>query len=163
MLTVLQEQLGEAHGLAIAASETVDKVEARLLDAGLRRRLDELRLDAGEARARCLEAERRLGEETAAEILAHANTISEKAADLAGAWFKAGTGPLAAWSFLAMGEAAEVSAWSALCSLAARDGGGPLAELAEWGLGVQRRHLELALGGVPLLAERFEPDGPRWG
>ena len=58
MLTVLQEALAEAHGLAIAASATVDKVERRLLDSGPRRRLDELRLDAAEARARCLDAER---------------------------------------------------------------------------------------------------------
>ena len=163
MLTVLQEQLGDAHGLAMAAAETVDRVEARVADPQLRRRLDELRLDADETRARCLEAERRLGEELAAEVLARANTVAEKAADLAAAWFKAGTSPLEAWSFLAMGEAAEVAAWSALAELAERDGGGPLAELAEWGLQVQRKHLELALAGVPLLAEAFEPAAPRWG
>jgi hypothetical protein len=163
MLTVLQEQLGEAHGLAIAASETVDKVESRVLEPDLRRRLDELQLDASETRARCLETERVFGEETAAEILAHATTVSEKAADLAGSWFKAGTGPLAAWAFLAMGEAGEVVTWSALCSLAEREAGPRVAELAEWGLGVQRRHLEAALEGAALLARRFEPAAPRWG
>jgi hypothetical protein len=161
MLTVLQEALAEAHGLAIAASATVDKVERRLLDRGLRRRLDELRLDAAETRARCLDAERSLGDEPAAEALAHANTVSDRAADLAGAWFKAGTGPLTAWTFLSMGEAGEVAAWSALRLLAERDG--RLVELAEWGLEVQRRHLELALGGMELLAERLEPAAPRWG
>jgi hypothetical protein len=161
MLTVLQEALAEAHGLAIAASATVDKVERRLLDRGLRRRLDELRLAAAETRARCLDAERLFGDELAAEVLAHANTVSDRAADLAGAWFKAGTGPLTAWTFLAMGEAGEVAAWSALRLLAEREG--RLVELAEWGLEVQRRHLELALGGVELLAERLEPAAPRWG
>jgi len=161
MLTVLEEALAEAHGLAIAASATVDKVERRLLDRGLRRRLDELRLDAAETRARCLDAERSFGDELAAEVLAHANTVSDRAADLAGAWFKAGTGPLTAWTFLAMGEAGEVAAWSALRLLAEREG--QLVELAEWGLEVQRRHLELALGGMELLAERLEPAAPRWG
>jgi len=161
MLTVLQEALAEAHGLAIAASATVDKVERRLLDHGLRRRLDELRLDAAETRARCLDAERSFGDELAAEALAHANTVSDRAADLAGAWFKSGTGPLRAWTFLAMGEAGEVAAWSALRLLAERNG--RLVELAEWGLKVQRRHLELALGGMELLAERLEPAAPRWG
>jgi hypothetical protein len=156
-LTVLQQQLGEVHGLAMAAAETVDRVESRVLDGELRGRLDELRLDAAEIRARCLEAEGSHG----GEILAHANTTAEHAADLANAWFKAGTGPLAAWSFLAMGEAGELSSWSALCSLAERDG--DLRELAEWGVDVQRRHLELVLDAVPLLAAPFDPAAPRFG
>lgn len=160
MLTVLQQQLGEAHGLAIAAPETVDRVERRVPEA---RRLDELRLDADEIRARCLEAERRFGEQAADEILQHANAVAGKAADLAVAWFKAGTGPLEAWAFLAMGEAGEVAAWSALRVLAERLGDSPLAELAEWGTEVQRRHLELVLDGATLLAERLEPLAPRFG
>jgi len=161
MLTVLQESLGEAHGLAIAAAATVDGVEQRLSDRGLRRRLDGLRLDAAEARARCLDAERGFGDGPAAEILAHANTISDRAADLAGSWFKAGTGPLTAWTFLTMAEAGEVAAWGTLRLLAQRDG--RLVELAEWGLDVQRRHLELVLEGIEPLAARFEPGSPRWG
>jgi hypothetical protein len=161
MLTVLQEALAEAHGLAITASATVDRVEQRVLDHGLRRRLDRLRLDAAEVRARCLDAERSFGGELAAEVLARANTVSERAADLAGAWFKAGTGPLTAWTFLAMGEAGEVAAWSALRLLAEREG--RLVELAEWGLEVQQRHLQLALDGVELLAQELEPAAPRWG
>jgi hypothetical protein len=161
MLTVLQEGLAEAHGLAIAASAAVDRVEQRLLDRALRRRLDELRLDAAETRARCLDAERAFGEELAAEILAHANTVNDRAADLAGSWFKAGTGPLAAWTFLAMGEAGEVAAWSSVRLLAEREG--VLVDLAEWALDLQRRHLQFALEGVELLAERFEPSAPRWG
>jgi hypothetical protein len=161
MLTVLQEQLAEAHGLAMAAAETVERVDSRVTDPELRRRLDQLRLDASEARGRCLEAERSYGEELAAEMLAHANTVAERAADMAGVWFKAGTSPLAAWGFLAMGEAAEVSSWSALCSLAEREG--ELAELAAWGVEVQRRHLELVLDGTRLVAELFSPAAPRWG
>ena len=161
MLTVLQEQLAEAHGLAMAAAETVERVDSRVDDPELGRRLDELRLDAAEARGRCLEAERSYGEELATERLAHANTVAERAADIAGVWFKAGTSPLAAWSFLAMGEAGELSSWSALCSLAEREG--ELTELAEWGVEVQRRHLELVLGGTSLVAELFSPAAPRWG
>jgi len=161
MLTFLQETLAEAHGLAIAASETIERVDERVHDRGLSRRLDELRLDAREVRGRCLEAERSFGEEDAAELLAHANSVSQKGANLAAAWFKAGTGPLPAWGFLAMGEAGEVATWTALCSLAARDGS--LAELAEWGLETQRRHLELVLEGAGLLAETFQPAAPRWG
>ena len=161
MLTVLQQQLGEVHGLARGASETVDLVGSRLQDRELLRRLDALRLDASEIRGRCLEAERSYGQELAAEILAHANTVAEKAADLADAWFKAGTGPLAAWSFLAMGEAGELSSWTALRSLAGPEG--ELVELSAWGVDVQRRHLELVLDGAPLVAGLFEPAARRWG
>jgi hypothetical protein len=161
MLTVLQEQLAEAHGLAIAAAETVERVDSRVDDPELRRSLDVLRLDAAEARGRCLEAERSYGEELAVEMLAHANTVAERAADMAGVWFKAGTSPIAAWSFLAMGEAGELSSWSALCALAEHHG--ELAELAAWGVEVQQRHLELVLAGVAGLAGQFEPAAPRWG
>ena len=163
MLTVLQEKLAEGHGLAIAAAVTVDRVEARLAGHRLLRDLDTMRLDANTLRARCLEVERSFGDEAATEILAHANTISEKGADLAGAWFKAGTGPLAAWTFLAMGEAGEVAVWAALETLACDGVPGPVAALAGWALPVQRRHLQLALDGAVLLAQQLDPAGPRWG
>lgn len=163
MLTVLQEALGEAHGLAIAAAAALDRVEERVLDGRLRRDLDTMRLDANELRARCLEVERGLGEELAGEILARANTVAERGSDLALAWFRAGTGPLSAWIFLAMGEAAEVAAWAALEALAAREEDEPVAELAAWALPVQRRHLQLALDGAAPLAEALDPAAPRWG
>lgn len=158
MLTVLQEKLAEGHGLAIAAAVVVDKVEERTLDLELRRRLWTMQEEAAELRARCLAVEQRLGLED--ELLAHANTTREHAADLAAAWFKAGTSPLRAWAFLAMGEAGEVATWAAIEALAHVDG---IAELAAWALPLQRRHLELALDGAGQLARQADPDAPRWG
>jgi hypothetical protein len=158
MLTVLQEKLAEGHGLAIAAAVVVDKVEERTLDLELRRRLWAMQEDAAEVRARCLEIERALG--LADELLAHANVTRDHAADLAAAWFKAGTSPLRAWSFLAMGEAGEVATWAAVDAMADADG---VAELAAWALPLQRRHLELALDGAALLARQADPQSPRWG
>jgi hypothetical protein len=163
MLTVLQEKLAEAHGLAIAAAVVVDKVEERTLDLELRRRLWTMQEDAAEVRARCLAVEEELGRKLADELLAHANTTREHAADLAVAWFKAGTSPLRAWSFLAMGEAGEVATWAALEALVARADADGVSDLAAWGLPLQRRHLELALDGVALLAREADPEGPRWG
>jgi hypothetical protein len=156
MLTVLQEKLAEGHGLAIAASVAVDKVLERTVDPDLRRRLWSLQDDAAEVRARCLAVEEGLGE----ELLAHAHVTRDRAADLSAAWFKAGTSPLRAWSFLAMGEAGEVATWAAVSALADGDG---IAELAAWALPLQRRHLELALDGAVLLAAQADPDAPRWG
>jgi hypothetical protein len=158
MLTVLQEKLAEAHGLAIAASVVVDKVEERTLDLELRRRLWAMQEDAAEVRARCLAVEEQLGLQD--ELLAQANTTREHAADLAAAWFKAGTSPLRAWTFLAMGEAGEVATWAAVEALANSDG---VSELAAWALPLQRRHLELALDGAEQLARQADPDGPRFG
>jgi hypothetical protein len=163
MLSVLQEKLAEAHGLAMSAAVVAGKVEERTLDRELRRRLWELQEDAGRLRARCLSAERAFGEELAEELLAHANTTYERAAELVGAWFKAGTGPLRAWSFLAMGEAGEVAVWTAVERLAANGEANGIAELAAWALPVQRRHLELALEGSALLAESADPHAPRFG
>jgi hypothetical protein len=161
MLTVLQEKLAEAHGLAIAAAAVVDKVEERTLDVELRRRLWTMQEEAAEVRARCLAAEEHLGLQD--QLLAHANTTREHAADLAAAWFKAGTSPLRAWSFLAMGEAGEVATWAALDALAARARDDGVAELAAWGLALQQRHLELALDGAAALAREADPHGPRFG
>jgi hypothetical protein len=164
MLTVLQEKLAEAHGLAIAATAVTRKVEERVENASLRRELETMRSQAEEARARCIVLEETFGEELAEEMLALANVTHEKAADLVGAWFKAGTGPLRAWSFLAMAEAGEVATWTELAALAARlpeDDG--VADLASWGLDVQRRHLAVALDGAVVLASSFDPLEPRWG
>lgn len=164
VLTVLEQRLAEAHGLAIAATSVTARVEARVELEPLRLVLYGMRGDAEELRARCLEVERGLGgEELALELLAHANTISERASDLAGAWFKRGTSPLSAWTFLAMGEAAEVAAWTAVADLAARAGAAAAAvrDLADWALPVQRDHLSSALDGAAALAAASEPAAPR--
>jgi hypothetical protein len=163
MLTVLQQKLAEAHGLALAASAVTRKVEERVDDPELVRLLHGLHRDADETRARCLLVERGFGAELATDLLHHANSTHHRGADLVGAWFKAGTDPLSAWGFLAMGEAGEVAAWSAVASLAARSEQTEVAELAAWALPVQERHLDAVLAGSLRLAAVFEPAAPRWG
>ena len=163
MLTELQEKLAEAHALAIAASTVTHKVEAVTPEHELKLELHSMRRDADETRARCGVVERSLGAGLADELLAHVNVTKEKASDLAGAWFKAGTGPFAAWSFLAMGEAAEVAVWSALEILAAKAEQTGVLELAAWALPIQRAHLDTAFSGAVRLAELRSPDAARWG
>ena len=162
-LTVLEQKLAEAHGLAIAASAACATVEERVGLASLRRELEQMQRDAEEVRARCLRVEQSFGEAVATELLAHANTTSEKAADLAGAWIKGGTGPLAAWAFLAMSEAGEVATWTALARLAAKGDFAAVRELADWALPLQERHLSVALDGAAKLADTCDPLGARWG
>jgi hypothetical protein len=152
VLTELQEQLAEAHALAIAAAAVTRRVEERIRDRELALDLAARRGDADDTRARCLAVEESFGKELGNELLARVNTRKEKAQELANAWFKAGTGPLAAWTFLTMGEAAEVAVWSAVGVLARDAGHAALRELAEWALPIQQRHLETALGGAVRLA-----------
>ena len=152
MLNVLEEKLADAHGLAIAASSLTGTVERHVEDWILRDVLAELRRDADETRRRCLALESSLGSDRADELLAHANTTAEHARDLVAAWFKAGTDPVRAWTFLAMGEAGEVAAWSVLAELAGT--GGDVSSPAAWGYDVQSRHLEVVLEAVPRLGRR---------
>jgi hypothetical protein len=162
VLTVLQEQLARAHGLAIAASVATVTVEEHVDDAELRYALLEMRRDAEELRGRLLEVARSFGEALAEELLARANTTSERGLDLAGAWFKAGTDALGAWTFLAMGEAGEVAAWRAVADLAGR-GDAAVADLAARALPVQERHLATALEGAGTLAAALPPGAARPG
>ena len=163
MLSVLEERFAEAHGLAIAADLVTAKVLARIDDDELRLHLHGLAHDAAETRARCIELEERYDDETAVELLQHVNVTKDRAADLSGAWFRAGTGPLAAWSFLAMGEAAEVAAWSTVTRLALSAADPVLCDLGSWALEVQERHLGAALAGAVRLAAQLDPRAPRWG
>jgi hypothetical protein len=163
MLTELQEKLADAHALAIAAATVTDKVAAITPEHELKLALHAMHGDADDTRARCLAIEDRFAGPVAEQVLARVNTAKEKAADLAGAWFKAGTGPLATWTFLTMGEAGEVATWTAVRILAATAGDTEVLDLAEWALPIQRRHLETALYGTARLAQLRSPTGPRWG
>jgi hypothetical protein len=155
-LTVLEQKLADAHGLALAAIDASRKVELLVEDVELRGRLRSMRKDAEETRDRCVLV-------ATQEMRAHANTIHERASDLAGAWFKAGTDALSAWSFLAMGEAAEVTTWAAVTELALQAEDSEVAELAAWALPIQQQHLATALSGAVRLAAHESALGPRFG
>jgi hypothetical protein len=151
MMTVLEQALADAHGLAIAATAVTRLVEERTGTD-----LSALRRDAEETRARCERLERD-------EQRARAIAVSERALDVSHAWFKAGTDPLSAWSFLAMSEAGEVTTWAAVTQLAVQSGDEPVAELAAWALPLQEEHLAAALRGAVELASLADARAPRFG
>jgi hypothetical protein len=157
VLSVLEEQLAVAHGLAIAAMDVTELVAERTQDELLLAELAEMRADARAVRARCIEVETSFGADLEAELQSHVHAASDKSADLAAASFKAGTRPIDAWSFLAMAEAAEVAAWTAVEQLATDTGTRAIEELARWALPIQRTHLDRALAGVTRLAELAGP------
>jgi hypothetical protein len=156
ILSVLQQKLADAHGLALAAITVTKQVEERIEDVELRGRLRAMRKDAEDTRDRCFLL-------ATPDMLAHANTVHERCADLVAAWFKAGTDPLSAWSFLAMGEAAEVTTWAAVTELALQAGAIDVAELAAWALPLQQEHLATALSGAVRLAEQEHATAARFG
>lgn len=162
-LDVLRQKLGEAHGLAIAAAGSTAQVEARMPHAELRAGLRSLHEDALETRGRCLAVEAAFDDEVATQVLAHANVLAARASDLAVVWIKAGTDPIAALSFLAMGEAAEVATWIAVRELADRARDVEIAELAAWALPLQEQHLNFALQTSLELAASLDPLAPRFG
>jgi len=162
-LTVLQQKIADAHGLALSAIDVTRKVEERVGDVELRGRLRAMRSDAEETRDRCVVVAESFGADVATDMLAHANTIHERGADLAGLWFKAGTDALSAWSFLAMGEAAEVTTWAAVTELALQVAQADVADLAAWALPLQQEHLATALSGAVRLAGQEQAMAARFG
>ncbi len=161
MLTILQEKLAEAHGLGIVATEVASRIANLTGELAGGRELETMREESEETRARCLRAEEHLPPELADEMRAHTATAHEKGVDLIGAWFKAGTDRLRAWTFLAMVEAAEVAAWIVVEALAARTDDSEISDLARWALPVQRRHLATAFESLAALTSGLDPVDPR--
>jgi hypothetical protein len=156
MLPALDERLAEAHGLTMAASALAATLAGEVADDDLRAGLERMRSESDAIRRRCLALERRLGEDRAQAILAHANGVAQRGAGLRAAWFTAGTEPVSALTFLAAAEAAESAAWSALEALA-EDVDPSLHRLAASTASIQRRHLGLALAATVALARRQSP------
>ncbi len=150
-LTVVQEKLAEALGLALAAEIATGRVEERVHDDALVEALLEMRRDARELQARIDGVASRYEDEVYWELHAHAAYVQRKAGEMAGAWFKAATDGVQALQFLAMGEAGEVATWAALAQLNGQ-WDPAVTELCEWALAVQERHLKDALEGVVRLA-----------
>jgi hypothetical protein len=141
VLTPLQEKLAEVLGLALAAPVVLAKVEQRADDPSLA----EMREDAAEIQARCGAIAAAWGEQRW-DALSHADLVQRKACELAAAWFKAATDAVQAYEFLAMAEAGELAATSALGALN-RGGEAEIEELVAFAWPVQERHLLAALEG----------------
>ena len=156
-LTVLQEKLAIAWGLALAAATLTEKVDERTPDRALRLELSRMRADALETQARCHAEAARLPKDVLDELRATAQRTKNHAGELSIVWLKAGTDPVGAWTFLAMGEAGEVAAWLAVTQLAEDAASERLLGLARWALEVQRGHLESALAGTVSLAAEERP------
>jgi hypothetical protein len=140
-LSPLQEKLAEVLGLALAAPVVIAKVEQRADDPAF----DGMRAEAREIQARCGAIAKGWGE-LRWDVLTHADLVERKAGELSSAWFKAATDAVQAYEFLAMAEAGELAATSALGALN-RGGEAEIEELVQFARPVQERHLLAALEG----------------
>ena len=162
MLTVLQQKLAEAHGLAIAAAAVTRTVEARIEDADLRRELRSMRDNAEETRARCLRVERQLPEELFDELRAHATSTQRRPpiswGVVQGRYRPAPRVELPRDGRGGRGRRVDGGRRPGHARRRRRRG-----RAAAWALPVQKRHLETALDAIAPLSTTFDPVGPRWG
>jgi hypothetical protein len=152
VLSELEETFADAWGLALVATTVTALVAERTFDAGLLVTLSRLGGDAHELQADCLDLAAAHPAEIADELRARAQARRGKASDLAAPWFKAGTGAVEAWVFLAMAEAGEVAIWKAVRRLAGHKRHRPFERLAASAVKVQQGHLDAALEGIEAVA-----------
>jgi hypothetical protein len=154
-LTTLEEKLAEVTGLAGAAQETTKKVEGLLEDenGSFAEGLRQMREEAEETESRCVAlADQRDGKKTA--ILEKAQETKSEAVEMMRTYLGEDSDELDGFEFLIMAEAGEVGHWAILGKLNEKAGESGVAELVEWALPIQERHLtDVRDGSLELAAE----------
>ncbi len=156
-LTTLEEKLAEVCGLAMAAQEATEKVEGLVEDQEIAQVLQKMREEADETERRCTElADKRNGRKTA--ILEQARETKSEAKEMMATYLGEDADALDGFEFLTMAEAGEVGHWAVLGKLNERAGEDELAELVEWALPIQERHLSDARDCALKLAAEEDPN-----
>ncbi len=140
-VNTLEEKLAEVLGLAQAAQGATEKVEGLIDDEEIARALQQMREEAKETERRCTEAaEQREGKKTA--ILEKARETKSEAEEMMATYLGDDADGLDGFEFMTMAEAGEVGHWAVLGKLNEKAGEDQLAELVDWALPIQERHLE---------------------
>lgn len=141
-LTNLETKLGEVLGLAMAAQTATDKVTGLAQDEAseLVPSLQRMNGEASETETRCLEIVNRMeGKKTA--IQDEARATKSKGAEMLKTYLDDSSDALDGFEFLTMAEAGEVGHWKVLKTMNDREGDRAIAELCEWAIPIQERHL----------------------
>jgi hypothetical protein len=155
-LTMLEEKLAEALGLAQAAQGATEKVEGMVEDEEAAAALKQMRDEAGETERRCTDvADSRDGKKTA--ILEKAQETKDEATDMMSTYLGGDSDGLDGFEFLTMAEAGEVGHWAVLGKLNESAGESEIAELVEWALPIQERHFADVKDGSLKLAGEKDP------
>jgi hypothetical protein len=157
-LTKLESKLGEVLGLAMAAQRATKQVEGmleegQLLGPTLKRMHDE----AQETEERTTELAGSFdGKKTA--ILEKAKEVRDDATKMMETYLAGEDEALDGFEFLTMAEAGEVGHWSIVGKLNEKARNPQVAELVDWALPIQRRHLTAVIDGSLQLAEDEDPN-----
>jgi hypothetical protein len=155
-LTTLEEKLAEVLGLAQAAQGATEKVEGLVENDEIAATLQKMRSEAEETERRCTDlADNRDGRKTA--ILEKARETKAEATEMMRTYLGEEADGLDGFEFLTMAEAGEVGHWAVLGKLNESAGEESVAELVEWALPIQERHLSEAKDGSLQLAGEKDP------
>ena len=156
-LTNLETKLGEVTGLAMAAQAATEKVLKLAQQDGeseLESKLQQMHDEAAETEQRCTElAESFEGKKTA--ILEEARSTKAKSAEMMKTYLDEQSDSLDGFEFLTMAEAGEVGHWSVLKAM--NGDHAPVAELIDWALPIQQRHLHDVMAASVDLAAGEDP------
>src|SRR5688500_14281829 len=140
-LTPLDEKLGEVLGLAQAAQEATTKVSKMEGADEFRARLEQMGKEAAETERRTdalvatLDGKKTAIREKAAETKSEAKEMMQT--------YLAGEDEaLDGFEFLTMAEAGELGHWEIVQKMGQTVGEQEVTQLADWAVGVQRRHVE---------------------
>ena len=140
-MTPLDEKLGEVLGLAQAAQEATTKVAGLEGAEEFRSRLERMSQEAAETERRT--------DELVASLDGKKTAIREKAADtkseakeMMRTYLAEEEEALDGFEFLTMAEAGELGHWEIVQKMGQTIGEQQVTELADWAVGVQRKHFE---------------------
>ena len=158
-LTTLEEKLAEVLGLAQAAQGATEKVKGLVDDEEIAKKLQRMRDEAEETEQRCTAlAENRDGKKTA--ILDKAQETKGEATEMMQTYLGSDSDDLDGFEFMTMAEAGEVGHWEILGKLGEKAGESEVAELVEWALPIQERHLAEVRTSSLRLAAQEDPQEP---
>jgi len=140
-LTPLDEKLGEVLGLAQAAQDATTKVAGMEGADEFRSRLEQMREEAAETERRTDQLVDTLdGRKTAIRDKA-AETKSE-AKEMMKLYLADEEEALDGFEFLTMAEAGELGHWEIVKTMGDTIGDAQVSKLADWAVGVQRKHFD---------------------
>jgi hypothetical protein len=140
-LTPLDEKLGEVLGLAQAAQDATEKVAGMEGADPFKDRLTQMREEAAETERRTDELVDGLeGKKTA--IREKASEVKSEAKEMMQTYLAGEEEALDGFEFLTMAEAGELGHWEIVRTMGDTLGEQQVTELADWAVGVQRKHFE---------------------
>ena len=140
-LTPLDEKLAEVLGLAQAAQDTTAHVAKMEGADDFREQLDGMGKEAEETERRTdAHIDTLEGRKTA--IREKAQETKGEAAEMREAYLEGEEEALDGFEFLTMSEAGELGHWEIVQTMAKMVGDQSVGELADWAVGVQRRHFD---------------------